>query len=996
MRCNFLGRDEELAWLRRQFDECAVDGRHSSPRMAFVVAESGIGKSRLVQELYLDLTRDPQWDPPNIDYWPDAFEARGEELRVIPDMTGHQAKGPPRFIWLGARWHPSEERNAHATRSILPELRAAMMVHAEIVRAHQSIWQEGARRIASAVRQDAAGEAMGQAADYVAAAALVPCGGLIAKLAIGGLRLARDRYRGPVGFEEALRKQTASDADELLECFRLLLGTQTRVPVVLWLDDAHWIDATSLGFLRRLWQDANKKQWPLFVVLTHWEREWRELACSADSSSLRDFCGNEGVAELQLSAATNTTLGKCVRTYLPGLTDSQVALMVEKAAGNFLQMTENVGQLIAEPMNFVDERLDNALTEEAVEDIQHFESDREKRVKQRFQRFEADVKKVLGWSSQLGKRFLSDVVQSFAKERLGRDDISDIIRRCVDPYVVLDSPSPLTKEFRDKVFHNVADAFRHRYLTNDHEHLSAVLRSHLVAWLSESIDCDGNMASAETSLEAAKGLAALSTEERRDLLGCALVELQLPPSPDWSNPEQRAAFWAICLAIELDSRESLWARVRSHLALLGAVVWQQVPLRICGARMREGLAAVASSCGCLQIALQIAANLCIEEKRTASEKPGSASATAYSDALQLMGDIERDLGFLDASLGHHKEALAIRKEVLSAEATADNRRCVVESLNRIGDVEAALGRTDEALIAFEAMLALTKEIQSDDASLLASADLSVALNRIADIKRCQGRDDEALVQYEEVLAIRRALASQLKTPWVLESVSNSLERISDIKVAQGRFEEALEHSQEALDIRRDLLAEEELPSQLRAVGSSLNRIGDIEQKRGRLEEALTCYEAMLQIHRQLLSEEETPQRLRDMCVAVSRVADIELEYGHESNALKQYKDALDVALRLLDTGEPFDALHLVVWFGSRVVVLLTAISPQAALDVAKAEIPFAEQLECSSADNHDHLTTCGMFWEACARASEAAGNASAAADAAARVASLLGRLQELE
>jgi predicted ATPase len=75
MTDGFYGRKRESAWLRGQFDAVAAkdaDGRFTGPRMAFVIAESGIGKSRLVQELYLGLTSDPAWDPPEVDYWPDA------------------------------------------------------------------------------------------------------------------------------------------------------------------------------------------------------------------------------------------------------------------------------------------------------------------------------------------------------------------------------------------------------------------------------------------------------------------------------------------------------------------------------------------------------------------------------------------------------------------------------------------------------------------------------------------------------------------------------------------------------------------------------------------------------------------------------------------------------------------------------------------------------------------------------------------------------------
>jgi hypothetical protein len=61
----FHGREREFAWLRGMFDAVATkgaDGKFTGPRMAIIVAESGIGKSRLVQELYIRLMHGPQRD----------------------------------------------------------------------------------------------------------------------------------------------------------------------------------------------------------------------------------------------------------------------------------------------------------------------------------------------------------------------------------------------------------------------------------------------------------------------------------------------------------------------------------------------------------------------------------------------------------------------------------------------------------------------------------------------------------------------------------------------------------------------------------------------------------------------------------------------------------------------------------------------------------------------------------------------------------------------
>ena len=85
----FFGRKQELAWLRGLWNDCTARDKAGAftngPRMAFIIAETGIGKSRLVQALYQQLTTDEHWDPNHINYWPDAFQAPGEQIRVNPN-----------------------------------------------------------------------------------------------------------------------------------------------------------------------------------------------------------------------------------------------------------------------------------------------------------------------------------------------------------------------------------------------------------------------------------------------------------------------------------------------------------------------------------------------------------------------------------------------------------------------------------------------------------------------------------------------------------------------------------------------------------------------------------------------------------------------------------------------------------------------------------------------------------------------------------------------
>ena len=716
MRDKFWGRSEELAWLRGQFEACATrdtDGSFPGPRMALVVAESGLGKSRLVQELYVRLTSDPRWDPPEVDYWPDAFQASGEELRVVPDMTGHRAMGPPRFAWLGARWHDPRERNRTSRSSILPELRSSLMVHAEIHRDHQSVWADAAAKATDAARNHGLGELTGQVVDY--ALQSVPFGGLLFKLGSGAIGFARDRMAGPSSVEEETKKDRLSDAAEVLECFRLLLAARSAVPVILWLDDAQWIDDDTLSFLRQLWAEAQRRRWPLFVVATHWEREWRELALGPAEAHPWSFALASDAASITLDHAPDDVLSQCLNDRLPGLTANQRALMIEKAAGNFLQLHENIGELVTEPMNFIGGRTDGSLTDEAMGHIRTWKCEREERVEQRFRALEDDARKVLGWSSQLGTRFLREVVEGFARERLNRDDTDAIVDRCVDPYVILDRLSALTREFRDRAYFRVAGDFRRRFLKDDAERLTALLRTYLIALITATIDADGNIRPPAHDSTPVPGLMGLASDERREVLEMALQYLRWEGEPDWTNDEYRAAFQATCLAIESDAAERLWSRVQSHLERLVEVRWEDLPLAICGAVLRTTIVDAAVECDRWKLAEPIAISLVEFAQKLLAQEETPERLRGVSVSHNRIGDVARARGQLDDALQHYEEGLQIARRLLGMEETPERLSDVSVYLGRIGDVAKARGQLDDALRHYEECLQIACRVNTTPA-----------------------------------------------------------------------------------------------------------------------------------------------------------------------------------------------------------------------------------------------------------------------------------------
>ena len=107
----FVSREKELAWLQDAWRE-AKAGR---PQFLVLLGESGLGKTRLVQEFYRWLSREADPGTPACPegYWPDAFATEARSLDVNPEFpAGRAGPTPPiPWLWWGLRWAIPDRRN---------------------------------------------------------------------------------------------------------------------------------------------------------------------------------------------------------------------------------------------------------------------------------------------------------------------------------------------------------------------------------------------------------------------------------------------------------------------------------------------------------------------------------------------------------------------------------------------------------------------------------------------------------------------------------------------------------------------------------------------------------------------------------------------------------------------------------------------------------------------------------------------------------------------
>jgi tetratricopeptide (TPR) repeat protein len=902
---NFHGRAAELAQLRYLFQDCATrdptTGRFGGPRMAVVIAESGIGKTRLVQALYQQLTTDLQWDPPEVNYWPDAFNDAGVQLRVTPNMAGHVAQGPPRFAWLGARFHATDIRNLSERRSSLTELRHSIMTHAEILRAHGSAWADATGRIRQAIAREGVGETISQVAD-----AAVPFGGLLAKLIAGGVKLVRDRTTDAKSVGEASDDASKTLVDDVEESMRSLLDGKGGLPSILWLDDAQWIDSETQSLLNRVWRIANERGWPLFVVVTHWERPWRELRRQPPGErGLVSFAGQPGVSIIELQDAEPEALRSYLKLHMPGLTQGQQYLMLEKAAGNFLTMVENVGQLLRVPGNFVERRTTGALCPAGECVVREWQSERHRRVEQRFTELAPEVQDLLGWSSHLGVSFLHEVVEEFADQFAGKPGAAIILRDCVDPLAILGRPNELLREFRDRAFHAVAKHHFGSYGKEQAAPLEAILREHLAEWVNNSFGVDGKPLLPIEQRD--RSALSLPDEERRDFLGMAVTALRPRATDAWGDARSIAWVRAMYLLMFTDWMETLWDRVQQHANELASahVDWNMVPETALEFGNRGWLASIAATAGALDCATDLWTAEISRARAVMAEVGTRESRRDVLCMLVNIGSTEQLRGDLDGALCRYKEALSIASALQAELATIESRCDVSNALAQIACIEYTRGDLDGALAHFKQSLEIDSALVAELGTPESRRTLSLSLDNVAAIEQARGDIDGALVRYEGVLRIRRALLATMATPESRRDVSVSLHRIANIEESRGDVDSALSRFKEALGIARALMAEVGTPESLRDVSVALVRIAGIEEARGDVDTALARYEECLAIDRALMAKLGTPESRRAVHFALVRMANIEDARGDVDSAFSRYQEALGIARVLMsEIGAP--------------------------------------------------------------------------------------------
>mgnify|MGYP001182277022 CR=1 FL=1 len=409
---HFYGRERELHLLFSAWQQ-ALEGK---PQWIAFGAETGTGKTRLVQEFYRYISDveyrqaredgNPEkekcqkdYDPAK--YWPSNLPIEKHRLGLNPDPEGltdekiESLKDIP-WLWWGMRGEDPGRRNPSEGGCAARDALSHLEIHIALLAIQKA--REEARRHA--------GMQIGKWA-----LSNIPVAGPMFQIAF---EIGELVHSGKRPFETLLnglgirlpdeRKKLQLKFQDLLVDSVFAFLEQGR-PVILVLDDAHWFDPDSVAFVDRLVERAGKQSTKLMIVSTSWAREWDQSAIRRVFDRFKHF-HRHSCEVLPLGGIDNEHAHAFLLSNFSGLCEADKELLADRANGNFRYLTELVIALGEDPDTFFEgEKFTSCLSADGREEVRSTRLEMDALVNRRFLALDKLVQQALIRSSYQGVRF---------------------------------------------------------------------------------------------------------------------------------------------------------------------------------------------------------------------------------------------------------------------------------------------------------------------------------------------------------------------------------------------------------------------------------------------------------------------------------------------------------------------------------------------------------------------------------------------------------------
>lgn len=453
---DFVGRELELtrmmkAWIHQK------NSKQKKPTVLVWLADSGLGKTRLITEFYSELATNQK---DHEKYWPNRIGNKNEFLAVNPIGEHCDSGKPPSFMWWGIRLEDPTSRNAIILGSLAGHI-DILEPHIAPIRNAQQIknrYTSLKKDLGKTVIEEAAGAAL----DLVTAGQ----GGriLTGLQALGEfIKIKHEELNGDLSIEEQVSQRAQNNVDLCVSAFQEILSMNgASLPVVLFIDDGQFSnnDPTVVHFFETLMKLAFENNWPLFCVITYWPQEWFEHRDNSIgiAGSIRNLKSKSILPEdwvPQTLSGLGDKLMSLICSDFPGLKSEQRNLILKRAGGNPLLYIEIKKWLTARPRYFSNRDICDELTDSGFSAVKEKEFQLHDLVRDRLQNAPPEVQNAISIGSMQGIRFAASLTKEVA-EQLVQKNTEIGIEKAHRPHAFIEDFEPNIFEFSQRCIHEVA------------------------------------------------------------------------------------------------------------------------------------------------------------------------------------------------------------------------------------------------------------------------------------------------------------------------------------------------------------------------------------------------------------------------------------------------------------------------------------------------------------------------------------------------------------
>ena len=853
----FVGRELELQILEKAWNKT----RQNDPQLVVLLADSGYGKTRLVHEFYHKIST--RYDPTG--YWPDylgsnELDSGDTSLDVNPTFSSDiPATSSIPWLWWGARWK-SRERN-HINFTIYSEVDKLLPHFDPIIKARND--QQLIKNVFMNVGKTLLGVAGGDILDH-----LVATGGLIKEIFDN-----RKDQPSQLNISDRQEEERQSMVDKLLDFFRVVLNDkENSMPVILFLDDAQWMDETGREFVERLLTEATNKNWPIMIIATHWEREWFLAENDQESFSglvtqLRTPILPDIWQPIQIGKLTEVSA--LLKTTFPGLTEQGHEKVISKVDGNPLYLEQIILELKSDKEYFEENDFNKPLSEYGHEELTEvLQTDIYGLFRKRFRKLNRNQRYLLGLGSIQGLTFFDQVIaraacQGVKQKDIGKEpDAINLLWQAASPEnITAKSNRASLSEFRHKLFYDLA----RDNLKNEEEIVPELIKASL-DWYEHRDREKESVRTSDLSFlrqwiinQTEQVELSFLTNEQLTILGTICTD-EASLAGDEYKFFKAEKFNLRGLALYKKSLGDEHPDVATSLNNLAVLYWVQGDYVAAKPLYQESLA--------------------LRKKLLGEEHSDVATS------LNNLAELYRMQGDYSTAEPLYQKSLALRKKLLG-----DEHPDVATSLNNLAELYRMQGDYSTAEPLYQKSLALRKKLLGDE-----HPDVAISLNNMAVFYQVQG--DYAAVEplLKKSLAIQKSLLGEVHL-----DVAGSLNNLAEYYRVQGRYTLAEPLYRESLTILRQVLGSKKHPN----MAVSLNNLALLYQAQRKYVAAEKLYRESLMIQRHLLGEKHS-----EIALCLNNLAVLYRVQGNYEAAEPMYKESLMMRRSLLGDEHPDVAVSL--------------------------------------------------------------------------------------